>query len=226
MLTVQYRMHEHIMDWSSHELYGGKVGTDWTFLKLTTRHAFYQIQAHELVASRKLFELDGVKKTPATEHTLVLIDICGCDMEESKDETESSFNEGEARIAITHAQKLVESGVKAIDIGIVTPYAAQVSIYCFRVCVEQRLLEVEISTIDGFQGREKEAMIISMVRSNDKKEVGFLSDKRRMNVAVTRAKRQCCVICDSDTVGKDSFLKRLLDYFEKHGEYCYGLYYQ
>ncbi|EFJ16961.1 hypothetical protein SELMODRAFT_27603, partial [Selaginella moellendorffii] len=117
-------------------------------------------------------------------HTLVLIDICGCDMEESKDETESSFNEGEARIAIAHAQKLVESGVKAIDIGIVTPYAAQVSIYCF-----MRLLEVEISTIDGFQGREKEAMIISMVRSNDKKEVWFLSGKRRMNVAVTRAKR-------------------------------------
>ncbi|EFJ16960.1 hypothetical protein SELMODRAFT_179218 [Selaginella moellendorffii] len=208
MLTVQYRMHEHIMDWSSHELYGGKI------------------QAHELVASRKLFELDGVKKTPATEHTLVLIDICGCDMEESKDETESSFNEGEARIAITHAQKLVESGVKAIDIGIVTPYAAQVNVLRRMRNEEQRLLEVEISTIDGFQGREKEAMIISMVRSNDKKEVGFLSDKRRMNVAVTRAKRQCCVICDSDTVGKDPFLKRLLDYFEKHGEYCYGLYYQ
>ncbi|EFJ04748.1 hypothetical protein SELMODRAFT_138332 [Selaginella moellendorffii] len=138
-------------------------------------------------------------------------------MEESKDETESSFNKGEACIAIAHAQKLVESGVKAIDIGIVTPYAAQVNVMRRMRNEEQRLLEVEISTIDGFQGWEKEAMIISMVRSNNKKEVlnAFaLSDKQRMNVAVTRAKRQCCVICDLDTVGKDPFLKRLLDYFE------------
>ena len=68
-------------------------------------------------------------------------------------------------------------------------------------------------------GREKEAIIISMVRSNDKGEVGFLSDKRRMNVAFTRARRHCAVICDSETVSKDTFLASLVKYMEEHGMY-------
>lgn len=68
-------------------------------------------------------------------------------------------------------------------------------------------------------GREKEAIVISMVRSNDKGEVGFLSDRRRMNVAVTRARRHCAVICDSETVSKDPFLARLVAYMEANGSY-------
>ena len=68
-------------------------------------------------------------------------------------------------------------------------------------------------------GREKEAIIISMVRSNDKGEVGFLSAKRRMNVAFTRARRHCAVICDSETVSKDPFLASLVAYMEAHGVY-------
>lgn len=84
---------------------------------------------------------------------------------------------------------------------------------------EDKLKDMEISTVDGFQGREKEAIIISMVRSNSKKEVGFLSDHRRMNVAVTRARRQCCLVCDTETVTSDVFLKRLIEYFEENGEY-------
>lgn len=68
-------------------------------------------------------------------------------------------------------------------------------------------------------GREKEAIIISMVRSNDKGEVGFLSDKRRMNVAFTRARRHCAVICESETVSKDPFLATLVAYMEEHGAY-------
>lgn len=78
---------------------------------------------------------------------------------------------------------------------------------------------VEISSVDGFQGREKEAIIISMVRSNDSKGVGFLADRRRMNVAVTRARRHCAIVCDSETVAADAFLGRLVEYFSAHGEY-------
>ncbi|KAL9336304.1 hypothetical protein Peur_070792 [Populus x canadensis] len=69
------------------------------------------------------------------------------------------------------------------------------------------------------EGREKEAIIISMVRSNSKKEVGFLSDHRRMNVAVTRARRQRCLVCDTETMSSDGFLKRLIEHFEEHREY-------
>ena len=67
--------------------------------------------------------------------------------------------------------------------------------------------KLEVSTVDGFQGREKEVIIISMVRSNPKGEIGFLSNERRMNVAVTRAKRLCVLIGDSGTVSKNPFLK-------------------
>lgn len=59
-----------------------------------------------------------------------------------------------------------------------------------------------------------------MVRSNDKGEVGFLSDRRRMNVAVTRARRHCALVADTETVSSDPFLKALIGYFEQHGDYC------
>ena len=74
-------------------------------------------------------------------------------------------------------------------------------------------------TVCSRPGREKEAIIISMVRSNDRGELGFLSDKRRMNVAFTRARRHCAVICDSETVSKDKFLTSLVTYMEGHGAY-------
>ncbi|XP_038973005.1 DNA-binding protein SMUBP-2 isoform X2 [Phoenix dactylifera] len=201
MLTVQYRMHELIMNWSSKELYGSKI------------------EAHSSVSQHMLYDLETVKKSSSTESTLILIDTTGCDMEEKKDEEDSTMNEGEAAVTIAHAKRLVESGVNASDIGIITPYAAQVTYLKMMRSKEDGLKDVEISTVDGFQGREKEAIIISMVRSNSKKEVGFLSDHRRMNVAVTRSRRQCCLVCDAETVSNDRFLKRLVEYFGEHGEY-------
>ncbi|KAK7855083.1 dna-binding protein smubp-2 [Quercus suber] len=178
-----------------------------------------KVKAHPCVAAHMLFDLEDVKRTTSTEPTLLLIDIAGCDMEEKKDEEDSTLNEGEAEVAMAHAKRLVQSGVQASDIGIITPYAAQVVLLKMLRSNEDKLREVEISTVDGFQGREKEAIIISMVRSNSKKEVGFLSDHRRMNVAVTRARRQCCLVCDTETVSSDGFLKRLIEYFEEHAEY-------
>ncbi|GJN24148.1 hypothetical protein PR202_gb11870 [Eleusine coracana subsp. coracana] len=201
MLTIQYRMHDLIMNWSSKELYNNKI------------------RAHSSVAGHMLYDLEEVKHSSSTEPTIILIDTTGCDMEEVKDEEESTMNEGEAAVSIAHAKLLVESGVHASDIGIITPYAAQVTCLKMMRNKDVKLKDLEISTVDGFQGREKEAIIISMVRSNSKKEVGFLSDHRRMNVAVTRARRQCCLVCDVETVSNDKFLKRLVEYFEENGEY-------
>uniref|UniRef100_A0A0D9ZA21 DNA helicase n=1 Tax=Oryza glumipatula TaxID=40148 RepID=A0A0D9ZA21_9ORYZ len=207
MLTIQYRMHELIMNWSSKELYNNKI------------------KAHSSVADHMLYDIEEVKRSSSTEPTIILIDTTGCDMEEVKDE-ESTMNEGEAAVSIAHAKLLVESGVRASDIGIITPYAAQVTCLKMMRNKDTKLKDLEISTVDGFQGREKEAIIISMVRSNSKKEVGFLSDHRRMNVAVTRARRQCCLVCDVETVSNDKFLKRLVEYFEENGEYLSASEYQ
>lgn len=201
MLVVQYRMHKLIMNWSSEEFYSGKI------------------QAHSSVAEHMLYDLENVKRTSSTEPTLILVDTAGFEMEEKKDEEDSTMNEGEATIAIGHALRLVESGVLASDIGIITPYSAQVTYLKVLRGAEPKLKDVEISTVDGFQGREKEAIIISMVRSNLKKEVGFLTDHRRMNVAITRSRRQCCLVCDTETVSHDRFLKRLVEYFQEQGEY-------
>ncbi|CAM0875788.1 unnamed protein product [Alopecurus aequalis] len=107
MLTVQYRMHELIMNWSSKELYNNKI------------------KAHSSVAGHMLYDIEEVTRSSSTEPTIVLIDTTGCDMEEVKDEEESTMNEGEAAVSIAHAKLLVESGVRACDIGIITPYSAQ-----------------------------------------------------------------------------------------------------
>ena len=78
---------------------------------------------------------------------------------------------------------------------------------------------LEISSVDGFQGREKEVILVSLVRSNEKGEVGFLSDTRRMNVALTRARRCLVVIGDSSTLGRHTFYEKFLAYVAKNGEH-------
>ncbi|NMB89634.1 MAG: DNA-binding protein, partial [Chloroflexi bacterium] len=79
--------------------------------------------------------------------------------------------------------------------------------------------ELEIDSVDGFQGREKEAVVVSLVRSNRQGEIGFLEDVRRMNVALTRARRKLIVIGDSATVTVHPFYRRMVDYFEARGAY-------
>eukprot|EP00850_Spirogloea_muscicola_P015411 SM000117S25531 [mRNA] locus=s117:325377:330370:+ [translate_table: standard] len=177
------------------------------------------VNAHSLVAGHKLLGLDGVSRTATSEATLVLVDTTGCEMEEAREEEGDSWqNDGEAHVVIAYAERLLDAGVAATDIGIITPYSAQVACLKELRGSKQVLAPVEVLTVDGFQGREKEAIIISMVRSNDRGEAGFLAERRRMNVAATRARRQCCVICNRDTVTHDEFLKDMIDYFEIHGE--------
>lgn len=85
--------------------------------------------------------------------------------------------------------------------------------------------KLEIRTVDGFQGGEKEAIILSLVRSNQAKEVGFLAEKRRINVAVTRAKRHLVIVCDSETCSNDRFIGRLLTHVGDKGEHRSALEY-
>ncbi|NWI33161.1 SMBP2 protein, partial [Sula dactylatra] len=199
MLTVQYRMHQAIMQWASSEMYNGRL------------------TAHPSVAQHLLKDLPGVTCTEETTIPLLLIDTAGCGLFELKVEDEQSKgNPGEVQLAGLHIQALVEAGVKAQDIAVVAPYNLQVDMLREHLC--HRYPELEIKSVDGFQGREKEAVILSFVRSNRKGEVGFLAEDRRINVAVTRARRHVAVICDTRTVSSQAFLKRLVDYFSQHGE--------
>lgn len=129
------------------------------------------------------------------------------------------------------ANALMQFGIRPRDIGIITPYNGQVSL--LRELRDSAMQAIEIASVDGFQGetilekelmgtylgREKEAILISTVRSNEEEEIGFLNDKRRMNVAITRARRHCAVFGDSGTLSADPFLERLVAYFETNGEY-------
>lgn len=120
-------------------------------------------------------------------------------------------NEGELKIVC----KLLET-IKADhrDIAFISPYAVQVS-----AAKEQLPQQIRMSTIDSFQGQEKEIIFLSLVRSNEDGEIGFLKDYRRMNVAITRAKEELFVIGDSATIGSDEFYKSFLSYVEEHGTY-------
>ncbi|KAF6264977.1 P-loop containing nucleoside triphosphate hydrolase protein [Scenedesmus sp. NREL 46B-D3] len=208
MLTVQYRMNAAIMDWSSQELYGGRL------------------EAHESVAAHTLADLPSISSNSSASSeaaselpTMLLIDTAGCEFYECQEQDgDSRYNQGEAQAALAHVQRLLVAGLAPADIGIITPYSAQVAL--LRELRPEKLAgSLEISTVDGFQGREKEAIIISMVRSNASGEVGFLADARRMNVAVTRARRHVALVADSETVSKDAFLGRLVAYVEQHGHY-------
>ncbi|XP_067948248.1 DNA-binding protein SMUBP-2-like isoform X2 [Watersipora subatra] len=198
MLTTQYRMNKQIMQWASHELYND------------------QLTADSLVANHLLRGLQGVEENEITSEPLILIDTEGCNLPElDLPDEQSHGNEGEADLVAIHVSSLIDSGVRPCDIAVISPYNLQVEL--IRNRLSQKYRELEIKSVDGYQGREKEAVVISLVRSNNKGQVGFLSEDRRLNVAVTRARRQVTVVCDSNTVKTHPFLCRLIEYMSTNG---------
>jgi superfamily I DNA and/or RNA helicase len=140
------------------------------------------------------------------------IDTAGSGYEEERGKDGSSLqNEGELLIV----QKLLETEhIESVSTAVISPYAGQVA--AAREILDK---QIRVSTIDSFQGQEKEVIILSLVRSNDEGEIGFLKDYRRMNVALTRAKEKLFVIGDSATLGADPFYNSFLSYVEQNGSY-------
>jgi Superfamily I DNA and RNA helicases and helicase subunits len=203
MLQVQYRMHEKIMEFSSRFFYDN------------------QLIAHESVR----WQLLRPRFEPVT-----FIDTAGCGYQEKQDpETLSRMNAEEASLLIQQAELLVEDiGTnpwleEKITMGIITPYSAQVD-QLHKLAESSAILEplykyITINTVDAFQGQERDVIIISFVRSNDKGEVGFLSDIRRTNVAMTRARKKLIMIGDSATLSSHPFYLEVLNYVQKEGFY-------
>jgi superfamily I DNA and/or RNA helicase len=198
-LDVQYRMHERIMDFSSREFYETTLIADDT------------VRAH------RLCELPGVQTTPLTEAPVTFIDTAGASYDEEQEpDGESRLNPQEALLAAKKVRALLEAGVRPEDIAVIAPYSAQVRrLRALLADVEG----LEIDSVDGFQGREKEAVVLSLVRSNPEGEIGFLGEVRRTNVSLTRARRGLIVIGDSATLARLPFYQRLCEYFESIGAY-------
>ena len=198
LLNVQYRMNQTIMQFSN----------IWFYDK--------QLSAHPSVSERIL-------PTFNDEKSVVFIDTSGCGFEEKKHaEKMSSFNPEEFYILREHLYQYLEIfPYEKPSIGIISPYREQV------VTIEKEIeedpllneLDITVSTIDGFQGQERDVIYISLVRSNEKKDIGFLNDYRRMNVAMTRARMKLIVIGDSGTIGENKFYKTFLDYVDTEGSY-------
>jgi ATP-dependent RNA/DNA helicase IGHMBP2 len=193
MLNVQYRMHQDIMSFSSEVFYDGNL------------------QADETVRTALLADLPQVASTPLTTTPIHFIDIAGASYdEELEPDGDSRMNRQEAELVVKKVENLIISGVIPENIAVISPYSAQIK--HLRDLIRQPAIEVD--SIDGFQGREKEAVIVSLVRSNREGEVGFLADTRRMNVALTRARRKLIVIGDSATITNHPFYEKMVKYFE------------
>ncbi|HYX33338.1 MAG TPA: AAA domain-containing protein [Oligoflexus sp.] len=164
-----------------------------------------------------LVAADAVKdRTLVDETPLLWIDTAGAGFEEeAEQESGSRFNPKEAAVILYRIEQLFQKGVAPQQLAVITPYAAQARYLRMQLADSG----IEVDTIDGFQGREKDAVLISLVRSNEDQEVGFLKETRRLNVALTRARRHMTVVGDSATLSVSPFLQRLMQYFENEQAY-------
>ena len=197
MLTVQYRMHASLMQFPSQTRYHGRL------------------TAAKGVADHTLADL-GVADDPQRCAPLVLIDTAGKGWEDAVDEGGSAFNVEQASRTAAEVRRLLSRGLGPADMAVITPYSAQAR-HLRALLADLRDSGLEIGTVDGFQGREKEAIVVDLVRSNADGNVGFVSDRRRLNVAFTRAKRCMIVIADSATLGRHSDFAAFLAVVEGHG---------
>ncbi len=197
MLKVQYRMNDIIKEFPSEEFYKGQLISD------------------ESVKDRKLSDITKkVGSTPVSDDTpVVFIDTEGRFLEKQKKGSRSKYNPEEAKAVRSIVDQLKKLGVRSEDIGVITPYKDH------EEYLKKILPNVEVKTVDGFQGREKEVIVISLVRSNPEEEIGFLDDLRRLNVALTRAKRKVIIIGDSKTLSSNYTYRKLIEFIKTKGKF-------
>ncbi|MBQ8190211.1 MAG: AAA family ATPase [Bacteroidaceae bacterium] len=199
LLKIQYRMNEDIMRFSSDWFYGGSL------------------QAAPEVKYRGILDYD----TP-----MVWINTEGMDCnEEFVGESFGRINKAEARLTLEQLQTYITRIGKQrileerIDFGVISPYKAQVQ-YLRQSIRREPFFKpfhhlISINTVDGFQGQERDVIVISLVRANEEGQIGFLNDLRRMNVAITRARMKLIILGDASTLTRHPFYKKLYEYIEK-----------
>jgi len=188
LLNVQYRMNRLLMKFPNSEFYNNNLKSD---------SSVDDININDIINS------DGY------EEALLFLDTSNVRDNEERHlkDSKSIVNKLEADIAVNVARDYLNAGIDEDSIGIISPYSDQVKII-------QDRTPVEVKTVDGFQGREKEIIIISTVRSNYDGNIGFLSDLRRLNVAITRAKRKLIIIGNKETLKSNPTYERLINFVE------------
>jgi ATP-dependent RNA/DNA helicase IGHMBP2 len=211
MLTVQYRMHEYIMGFSSEKFYGSQLVPHFS-----VRHA-------GLAAYDPRF---------APDLPMEFIDTAGCGfLEGAIPESRSTANPKEAHLLLQRLAQLLEPYDSTepqqapLTIGVIAPYRAQINYLKDAIedsaALNDLLLQrrLSVGTVDSFQGQERDIIAISLTRSNTQGEIGFLSDIRRMNVGMTRARRKLLLVGDSSTLCCHPFFVDLLAYVKRIGGY-------
>jgi len=197
-LSQQFRSNKLISNWSNGYFYQNRLKS-WPHV--------------ESICLQDLLEdHDQKQNSKFLQQSLVFIDTSHQQgYQEIQDDYQdgSVCNEKEAQMVYFMVKKLVNLGIRMSDIGIITPYWSQVAL--LRDMVKD-LPNIEISTVDGFQGSEKELIVVSFVRSNSPNVVGFLNETRRINVTITRAKRMCIAIGDISTLESDPGINDFIKY--------------
>ncbi|WP_448411457.1 AAA domain-containing protein [Limnohabitans sp.] len=214
MLTTQYRMHEQIMGFSSEKFYGGQLVPH-----ASVRHA--GLEAYDLCFAPDL--------------PVEFIDTAGCGFQEvAIPESRSTANPEEAHLLLERLTQLLtpydaaehdEHQHTSLSIGVIAPYRAQIN-YLKDAIEDNEVLNglllqrrLSVGTVDSFQGQERDIIAITLTRSNPQGEIGFLSDIRRMNVGMTRARRKLLLVGDSSTLCRHPFFVELLAYVKGVGGY-------
>jgi DNA polymerase alpha-associated DNA helicase A len=222
LLDVQYRMNEEIMQFPNTALYEGKIRADASCANI--RLADFPNYASKDDAADDEEDEEDLQTSP-----LVFYDTVGSEMFESKAaddgstftfQSESKSNINEIEIVCRHVELLLSKGLESSRITILSPYNLQVRMISDHLRSLNSALygDITVGSIDSMQGMEAEVVILSLVRSNQQRQVGFLAEKKRLNVAMTRAKRQLCIVGDSGTIGEanDDYLKSWMTFLEEH----------
>lgn len=194
LLKVQYRMNEQIMRFSSDWFYGG------------------QVESAPQIKFRGILDYDNPIEWERTEVTTGETFVGESFGRINKEEAELTLQKLEAYYYKIGKERVLE---ERIDVGIISPYRAQVQ-YLRRLIGKREFFKsyrhlISVNTVDGFQGQERDVILISLVRSNDEGQIGFLNDLRRMNVAITRARMKLIILGDVDTLTKHPFYKKLYE---------------
>lgn len=231
LLKIQYRMNDEIMRFSSDWFYGGKVESAPQIKYRSVLDYDHPITWIDTSNEENQITIEGedAPEDPASASSAANQNSDLNFKEQFVGESFGRINKAEAELTLlTLAEYFTKIGKQRvleerIDVGIISPYRAQVQ-YLKKLIKKYEFFKpyrrlISVNTVDGFQGQERDVILISLVRSNDEGQIGFLKDLRRMNVAMTRARMKLIILGNKDTMTKHPFYKKLWEYVEAINNY-------